>query len=280
MVQMLYEDSECAVLDEGEESEWFKVNTGVKQGDVMSGFIFLMVVDWIMRNTTAGNKTGIRWNFTSKLEDLDFADDIALMSSRYTHMQTKTRQLNQFGARTGRRINKKKTQVLRINSKCKNRILIIDDQELKEVDKYNYLGANVSKQGGSGDDIVKKIRKARVSFMKLKQILSSNIYSLRSKLRLFNTLVQPVLYGSETWKINEGDNRKIHFFKCLRRILQIRWLYIVSNQDILAKTKLKTISTEVKLRRWKWVGHILRMDKNSKCEKALTWTPGGRGKVG
>ena len=71
MVQMLYEDSECAVLDEGEESEWFKVKTGVKQGDVMSGFIFLIVVDWTMRNTTAGNKTGIRWNFTSKLEDLD-----------------------------------------------------------------------------------------------------------------------------------------------------------------------------------------------------------------
>ena len=48
MVQMLYEDSECAVLDEGEEFEWFKVKTGVNQGDVMSGFIFLIVVDWIM----------------------------------------------------------------------------------------------------------------------------------------------------------------------------------------------------------------------------------------
>ena len=212
MVQMLYEDSECAVLDEGEESEWFKVKTGVKQGDVMSGFIFLIVVDWIMRNITAGNKTGIRWNFTSKLEDLDFADDIALMSSCYTHMQTKTRQLNQFAARTGLRINKNKTQILRINSKCENRILI-DDQELKEVDKYNYLGANVSKQGGGGDDIVNRICKARVSFMKLKQIWSSNIYTLRSKLRLFNTLVKPVLlYGSETWKINEGDNRKLDTF--------------------------------------------------------------------
>ena len=156
---MLYEDSECAMLDEGEESEWFKVKTGVNQGNVMSGFIFLMAVDWIIRNTTAGSKTGIRWNFTSKLEDLDFADDIALMSSCYTHMQTKTRQLNQFAARTGLRINKKKTQVLRINSKCKNRILI-DDQELKELDKYNYLGTNVSKQGGGGDDIVKIIHKA------------------------------------------------------------------------------------------------------------------------
>ena len=103
---MLYKDSECAVLDEGEESEWFKVKTGVKQGDVMSGFIFLMVVDWLMRN-----KTGIRWNFTSKLEDLDFADDIALMSSCYIHMQTKTRHMNQFATRTGLRINKKKISI-------------------------------------------------------------------------------------------------------------------------------------------------------------------------
>ena len=185
---MLYEDSECAVLDDVEESECLKVKPGVKQRDIMPGFIFLMVVDWVMTNTTSGIKTGIRWN-ASKLEDKDFADDIALMSSCYTHMQTKTRQLNQFAARTGLRINKKKTQVLMIKSKCKNRILI-DDQELKEVDKCNYLGANVSKQGGGGDDIVNRIRKARVSFMKLKQIWSSNIYTLRSKLRLLTHLLK------------------------------------------------------------------------------------------
>ena len=73
----------------------------------------------------------------------------------------KERQLNKFAARTGLRLNTKKTQVLKIYSKCKNRILI-NDQELKEVDKYNYLDANVSNQGGGGDDIVKRIYKARV----------------------------------------------------------------------------------------------------------------------
>ena len=81
---------------------------------------------------------------------------------------------------------------------------------------YNYLGANFSKQGGGGDDIVNRILKARVSFMKLKQIWSSNIYTLRSKLRLFNILVNPVLlYGSETWKINEGDNNRNSNRECL-----------------------------------------------------------------
>ena len=46
--------------------------------------------------------------------------------------------------------------------------------------------------------------------MKLKEIWSLNVYTLRPTLRLFNTLVKPVLlYGNDTWKINEGDNRKL-----------------------------------------------------------------------
>ncbi len=101
---------------------------------------------------------------------MDFADDIALMSSSYRHMQAKATKMNAFASKTGLKINKKKTEVLRINSKCNNRIQI-DDQQLNEVEKYTYLGANVSKQGG-GDDINNRIRKARTSFMKLKQIWS------------------------------------------------------------------------------------------------------------
>ena len=123
MVQILYEDSECAVLDEGEESEWFKFKTGVKQGNVMSGFIFLMVVAWIMKRTIEGNNTGIRWKFTTKLEDLDFADDIALLSSNLHHIQTKVTNLAKFSAKTGLKVNKKKTEVLRINSKNNSSIV-------------------------------------------------------------------------------------------------------------------------------------------------------------
>ena len=63
MVEMLY-DCECAVLDEYEESEWFKVKTGVKQRYVMSRFFSLMLVECIMRKTAAGNTTGKIWNFT------------------------------------------------------------------------------------------------------------------------------------------------------------------------------------------------------------------------
>ncbi len=65
MVKILYDGIECAVLDNGEEYEGFRVKTGVKQCDVNSGVIFLMVVEWIMRNATEGSNTGIiRWRLS------------------------------------------------------------------------------------------------------------------------------------------------------------------------------------------------------------------------
>ena len=112
MAQILYEDSKCTVLDECEESKWFKVKTGVKRGDAMSGFIFLIVIDWIMKNVTKRNNTGIRWKFMIKLEDLDFADDIALLSSNFHHMHTKVTKLNNSARKNGLKINSTKTEVL------------------------------------------------------------------------------------------------------------------------------------------------------------------------
>ena len=49
-----------------------------------------LAVDLTMRRTTERHSNGIRWNFTSMLEDVDFADDIVLVSSKYEHMQNKT----------------------------------------------------------------------------------------------------------------------------------------------------------------------------------------------
>ena len=40
-----------------------------------------------MRRTIKGRQIGIRWQFANKLEDLDFADDVALVTSRIVDMR-------------------------------------------------------------------------------------------------------------------------------------------------------------------------------------------------
>ena len=47
----------------------------------MSGFLFLLVVDWIMNTTAERGKTGIRWKIMKQFEDPDYTDGIALISS-------------------------------------------------------------------------------------------------------------------------------------------------------------------------------------------------------
>ena len=52
--------------------------------------IFLMVIDWVMKETVKGGGTGIQWSLTEFLKDIDFADDLCLLSHKWQHMQSKT----------------------------------------------------------------------------------------------------------------------------------------------------------------------------------------------
>ena len=89
MIKAMYDGCHCAVVDESGRTDRFEVKSGVKQGCNMSGFLFLLVIDWVMRKTTSVGRNGIRWNFMQQLDDLDFADDIALLSNTRSQMQSK-----------------------------------------------------------------------------------------------------------------------------------------------------------------------------------------------
>ena len=69
---------------------------------------------------------------------------------------------------------------------------------------------NISKQEGGGCDyITKRVQKATTSFMKIKHRWKSNIYTLRIKLNLFNTVVTLVLLnGCEKRKVNKNWQQK------------------------------------------------------------------------
>ena len=135
----------------------------------MSGFLFLLAIDWVMRQTVEGERTGIRWNFTTRLEDLDFADDIALLSSTIDHLHHKTEKLEENAGRVGLKLNAKKCKVLKVNSKRETPI-IVNNNTVEEVDKFCYLGANVSSDGGSNADIKKRIALACAAMKKLHRI--------------------------------------------------------------------------------------------------------------
>jgi len=283
MIRLFYDGFQCAVEDDGEPGEWFEVTTGVKQGCNMSGFLFLIVLDWVMKRTVGGGENGIRWKFTSKLDDLDFADDIALLSSTKHQMQCKLNRLNAEAGRVGLKINAQKTKMMRINQNSQEPFTIGAQGRIEDVEEFTYLGAIVCKDGGGMKDLKNRLSKARGAFIRLKKIWRSSNISRKTKLRLYKTLVVPVLvYGCETWKMNQRDSKMIDVFnnKCLRRILKVHWEEHVSTEELLERARSRPLSNEVKRRRWKMIGHILRQDRNNITNVAMTWAPEGRRKRG
>ena len=113
MVKAMHDGSQCAVIDGAGQPGWFDVKSGVKQGCNMSGFFFSHVIDWIMRRMLEVDNTDNRWKLHwSKLNNLDFADDIALLSNTKQQIQQKVRSLNINSKATGLKINSEKTKLL------------------------------------------------------------------------------------------------------------------------------------------------------------------------
>ena len=73
---MLYSDFKSQVIWDTALTDAFSVTMGVKQGCILSPFLFILGIDWVLRQVTSGVRKGIRWTLTSVLEDLDYADDI------------------------------------------------------------------------------------------------------------------------------------------------------------------------------------------------------------
>ena len=69
-----------------------------------------------MRTTTEGKKNGIQRTPWTQLENLDFPDDLALCSHNNDQMQGMTTGLAAILERTGLKINRGKSKVMRINT--------------------------------------------------------------------------------------------------------------------------------------------------------------------
>ena len=101
MIKNSYEGMSCRVIHEGQLTKNFEVMTGVRQGCLLSPFHFILVIDWVMKTTTKEKRNGIQWTMLTQLDDLDFADDLALLSHSHMQMQDKTTELALISAQVG-----------------------------------------------------------------------------------------------------------------------------------------------------------------------------------
>ncbi|VDO94388.1 unnamed protein product [Schistosoma margrebowiei] len=235
-----------------------------------------------MKTSTSEEKHGIQWTSRMQLDDLDFADDLALLSQTQQQMQEKTTSEAAASAAIGLNIHKRKSTVLRYNTACNNQITL-DREDLKDVKTFTYLGSIIDEQGGSDADVKARIGKARAAYLQLKNIWNSKQLSTNTKVRIFNTNVKTVLlYRAETWRTTKAIIQKIQVLinSCLLKILRIRWPNTMRNNLLWERTNQIPAKEEIRKKCWKWIGHTLRKAPNCVTRQALTWNPQGQRKRG
>ena len=74
LIRNSFEDMACRVIHAGQLTDSFMVKTGVRQWCLLSPFLFLLAIDWIMKKTTKYRRNGIQWTPWSQLEDPVLSD--------------------------------------------------------------------------------------------------------------------------------------------------------------------------------------------------------------
>ena len=71
LVKELHEGTFCKVLSDGFLSEAFEVKSGEIQGGILSPFLFVLLIDYVMRRVSEETNAGIVWGDGRKLADLE-----------------------------------------------------------------------------------------------------------------------------------------------------------------------------------------------------------------
>ena len=166
-------------------------------------------------------------------------------------------------------------------SPCQQRKSYESHQHLFETTKKR-PSLRVSQRSGRREDIRSRLGKARSVFRRLSKVWRTGEFRRKTKVIFKSNITAVLFYGCETWRMTKVDKKRLDTFlhKCLDRILKVHWPMHVPNDKMRITAGIEKISTQVRHRRWKWIGQVLRMAPNRNPHVALTWAPSGKRKRG
>ena len=277
-IAKFYENTKAKVISPDGETEFFFVRKGVLQGDTLAPYLFVIVIDYLLRMSFKDKKDYLGLEIQQKksrrhkairITDLDYADDLALISEQTEQAQESLHCLETEAEIVGLYCNSKKTEVQHFNQDIPVHITAKNGEILKNVDNFKYLGSWTK---SSEDDF--NVRKALAwnTCHKMNKIWKSSL-PRNIKVRVFLTTVESVLlYGAETWTLTKALQKKIDgcYTRMLRMALNVSWQSHTSNAMLYGN--LPKVSSKIRKRRMQLAGHLIRHEEEI-ANKLVLWQP-------
>ena len=275
-IQALYQNTSATIITPDGHTDFFNILAGVLQGDTLAPFLFIIALDYALRlSLDANNSKGITLqprtstrHPSKHLTDLDFADDLSLLSNYLEDAQLLLHSLEHAASLVGLHLNKDKTQYI-TTSKSESVIKTSDGHAIKKVEDFKYLGAWIM---DSGKDFNTRKAQAWSACNKVDSIWRSDLPK-NIKIQFFQSLIQPILlYGSETWTLNSQQQKRLDgtFTNLLRRVQNLSWKQHATIHQIY--NGLPRISDVLRQRRVKFAGHCYHASSEVVSSLVL-WRP-------
>ena len=262
IVHSLYKN-QVAVIKSGPKCEEARIKKGVRQGCALSPVIFNVYIEKAI-NEIKEKAPGISIH-GERISMLRFADDIAVVAETEGDLKKVLTNMERTMARYKLKINKKKTKILVCSRKEEKRTNIkLGKEKLEEVKEFCYLGSRVTSDGRSKKEIVSRIAQAKRAFHMKKNLLTAENTSIEVRKQFIRCYIWSLfLYGSETWTLTAAEKSRVEAFEmwCYRRMMKIKWIDRVSNEEVLRRVEEKrSLLKTLKRRRDILIGHIMRHD--------------------
>ena len=259
LLSSLYKNQKACVRIAGVLSDWFSIQKGVRQGCILSPYLFNIVSETVMRKALEDYRGGVVIG-GRKITNLRYADDIVLLASSVAELQDLVDRVSSAGKEYNLQINATKTKTMALNGDPID--INIDGVTIEQVHKFPYLGSMITDDARPEADLKQRLAIGSTIMAKLNPLWKSHALTIKTKINLCKVLIWPVVtYGSEGWVLRKEEEKKLEAFemKMLRKILGVTWQQHRTNDSILEQTGYaKGLLPAVRKKKLTYAGHIAR----------------------
>ena len=263
-ISQMYSDASACVSTELGPTEWFKTTSVDLQGDTLSPYLFIVLLNYALKKTlqddvgfVARNRNGRR-HPAIYVGALAFADDICLLTESIDDVECSLHRLETSAAEIGLTINYNKTKAMHLGHASVRHVHFANGDPVDSCDKFEYLGVPTS---NAKTVFRSRLSKAWAAATKLRSIFNSKANDA-TKIGLYRSAVESILlYGLECLPLTSTlqDNLDSAYRRILRYALGIHFPDCISNAVLTGRTGATALSKTLRQRRLRLVVHALRM---------------------
>lgn len=217
LIKNMYSNIKSCVMVNGDKTNFFNCNVGLRQGENLSPFLFTVFLNdlesFFFRNNTNG---GIEC-LSSELDDsiyvylklfiILYADDTVIVSETQQGLQSALHTYHEYCNEWRLTVNTDKSKIVVFSKgRQQNYCFYFNNSVVEVVKEYKYLGVLFSRSGSfyaAKNHVSSQAQKTMYSLIKKSKSLALPV---DLQIELFDKMVKPILlYGSEIWGFGKLD---------------------------------------------------------------------------